>query len=229
MVPIAIVALFLIGSNVAFFLPSLKAYGRGMLVEGTIFLFMGIVSGLYHTSGVFGVDIIFSYATWQFDDFYLAFNIIPVSLLMIMFSTDKSLSDADRVKNFKVKSVAWFVLGVVAVTLVKQDVSTGIMVFVLGGLSVLAGTISIIFWRNNIHIDVIDFIVMCIFVIIGTSCYFLDEIYENDYWFLHSIWHVCCGIGIYFGVETENKTWNFIRWLTCGRYYYTEIEFHESQ
>jgi len=173
MVPIYIQAVFLIGSNAIFLLPSIKAYGRHMLVEATIFLVMGLISAVYHASHTLDVDIIFSYKIWQFDDFYLAFNLIPVAVLMVMFSTDKDIPDAVRVRNFKIKSVAWFILGVIAVTLVRQGVSTGIMVLILGGLSALAGIISIIFWRDTIHLDVIDFIMMWVFIIPGCLCFFL--------------------------------------------------------
>jgi Protein of unknown function (DUF3522) len=221
MVSIILQAIFLIGSNLIFLLPSIKAFGRRMFVEGTIFFFMGLVSGIYHTSDVFNVHIIFDYSTLQFDDFYLAFNLIPVGALMVIFSTDKDMPAEDRDRNFKIKSVAWFILSLVTVTLVKQNTGVGVMVLVLGCLSLSFGVVSFVFWRNSIysiHLDVIDFVMMWIFITIGTICFFVDEIYTSDYWILHSIWHVCAGIGIFFGVETENKTWNIIRCITCGKY-----------
>lgn len=218
MVPVSLQAVFLVGSNVAFLLPSYKSFKRGMLFEGTVFLMMALISAMYHVSDTFGVNVIFDFSTLQFDDFYLAFNIIPVTTLMIMFSTDKSEPDEVITRNFRIKSISWFVLSLVTVTLVRQEVSTGVMVLVLGGLSACAGVVSIIFWRGSIHIETVDFIMMWIFIAIGTVCFFLDELYSNDYYILHSIWHVMAGIGIFFGVEAENKTWNIIRFVTCGKY-----------
>ena len=87
---IAIQALFLIGSNIAFLLPSYKAYTREMLFEGTVFFIMALISALYHiVDTIPNVHIIFDYETFQFDDFYLAFNLFPIATLMIMFNTQK--------------------------------------------------------------------------------------------------------------------------------------------
>lgn len=218
MVSIALQAVFLVGSNIFFLLPSLKAYGREMLFEGTVFLVMGIVSAIYHiVDTIPNVNIIFSYSTLQFDDFYLAFNLIPVATLMIMFSTDKDEPHESRVRNFKIKSVLWMILGVVSVTLVKQNVNIYQMVFALGGLCLIVGAISFIFWRNSIYLDIADFIAMWIFIISGAFCFFFDE---DDYWILHSCWHVCAAIGMFFGVESESghKAWNIINFLTCKRF-----------
>lgn len=218
MVSVGVKATFLVGSNAIFLLPAIRAYRRGMLVEGTVFLTMGLVSALYHVCDTIPEvkKIIFDYKTWQFTDFYLSFNLIPVAALMIMFSTDKDEAKQVRICNLNIKSVAWFLLGVASVMLVKQDVSTPLTVLVLGVLCGILGAIKFIFWKN-MYLDVIDFIAMWVFIILGALCFFFCGSCVN-YWIWHSIWHICAGIGIFFGVEAENTTWNLIKCLTCGKY-----------
>jgi hypothetical protein len=219
MISIATKTVFLVGSNAAFLLPAIRAYKRGMFVEGTMYLTMGLVSAIYHICDTIPniKKIIFDYRTWQFDDFYLSFNLIPVAALMIMFSTDKSQPEEVRIRNLNIKSVAWFITGVISVTLVKQGLNTPSMVFILGCVAAVIGAISMIFWRSSINLDVIDFVAMWVFIICGALCFFFCGNCSN-YWIWHSNWHICAAIGIFFGIETENTTWNIIKCLTCGKY-----------
>jgi len=218
MVSTGVKATFLVGSNAAFLLPAITAFRRGMLLEGTIYLMMGVVSSIYHiVDTIPGTKIIFDYHTWQNDDFYLAFYLIPVATMMLMFSTGYDESEAVWKRNMKIKPVVLFLLGLVAITLVMEGVKTQTMVLMLSILSLVVSVISITFWRESIRIDVIDFIFMWIFITLGALCFFFCGGCAN-YWIWHSIWHICAAIGIFFAVETENTTWNIIKFITCGKY-----------
>lgn len=218
MVSTGVKATFLVGSNAAFLLPAITAFRHGMLLEGTIYLMMGIVSSIYHiVDTIPGTKIIFDYHTWQNDDFYLAFYLIPVATMMLMFSTGYDESEAVWKRNMKIKPIVLFLLGLVAITFVMEGDSTPTMVLVLSILSLIISTIAIIFWRESIRIDFIDFAFMWGFIILGALCFFLCGGCSN-YWIWHSIWHICAAIGIFFAVETENTTWNIINFITCGKY-----------
>lgn len=210
MTALGVKAMFLIGSNAIFLLPALHAICRRMMVEGTVFLTMGLVSALYHICDTFPdiKHLIFDYRTWQFADFYLSFNLIPIAALMIMFSTDRNEYEDIRIRNLNIKSVAWFLLGVIAAMLVRQDLETPLMVLILGGLCLIIGIVKFIFWRDML-IDWADFIVMWLFIGAGALCFFFCGSCDN-YWIWHSIWHICAGIGIFFGVEAKNTTWSLI-------------------
>lgn len=229
MASIALRAVLLIGSNSFFLLPSIKAYRREMLYEGTIFLLMSLISALYHIADTIpNTHVIFDYYVLQFNDFYFAFNLIPVATLMIMFSTDKDETHINRIRNFKIKSVMWVILNLLAETLVRQGVDIYQMVLSLGGLSFLAGVISIVFWRESITIDIPDFVAMWIFLIAGILCFFLCGSC-NEYWVWHSLWHMFVAIGMYFGIETGNKAWNIINFLTCGKFCKIPSEIQHQQ
>lgn len=218
MVSTGIKATFLVGSNAAFLLPAITAFRHGMLLEGTIYLTMGVISSIYHiVDTIPGTKIIFDYHTWQNDDFYLAFNLIPVATMMLMFSTGYDESDIVWKRNMKIKPMILFLLGLIAVTLVMEGASTPIMVFILSILSLCVSTVAFIFWRSSIHVDFVDFVFMWVFIILGALCFFFCGSCSN-YWIWHSIWHICAAIGIFFAVETENTTWNIINFITCGRF-----------
>jgi uncharacterized membrane protein YiaA len=72
--------------------------------------------------------------------------------------------------------------------------------------------------KNNLkhefthHFDYVDFIVACVFVILGVIFKILGGVYEDKYYIFHSLWHIFIMLGIYLGVEIYDQEISLFCW-----------------
>lgn len=204
-------AIFLMGSNIAFLLPSVLAYRRAMVYEGTVYLLMCIVSTFYHYVDT-GHQLL-GYKTWQILDFYNAFMMISRTGLMVFYNTSDDESEDAFKRNTMIKQVCHVVVDNLGLLLVLENVSTAILVTILAGVVALMIVIAIVWFRDNLeHIDVWDLGFGTFLLFAGTMCYTLGGS-GDQYWWVHSLWHILAALGVALMVEALNRQWSLLKWV----------------
>lgn len=198
---IAMETAVLVVSNLPFLFPSVVAGVMRLYPEALIYLFMAVISSLYHYLDQTGVKCLWSthmcYSTFHFLDFVYAYSMIGLTASIWLHPSRGSSSpmSPDQLhmnrmyRNLVNTCVMLFML-----FSIKDDVDRPIFLGVLcGGLAIYG--LFVIFtigidWRS-INWWYTPFVL--VFYGVSFTCFFLQE---HNYWVLHSIWHACVAIGM---------------------------------
>jgi predicted RNA-binding Zn-ribbon protein involved in translation (DUF1610 family) len=220
-VSVAVQALFLIGSNVAFLLPAVVAARDNLWYECAMFAFVCIVSSVYHVVDTIpGAHFLLAYGVWQKLDFFLAFSLVCNVTLMVCFHTGSEANPAVVQRNLHIKDVARLATTTATLAMVLQDVETPWMVSVLAALSAVAIIVAMAAFNAYKNLDLADMCIAWLFITIGAVCYGTCGS-GACYWLAHSTWHTCMAIGMFLMIESRNRKWTCInclyRCITCRK------------
>ena len=211
-------AWWLVVSNVAFLLPAVVAAKDKSYREAVIFVRMAFVSGIYHIVDSFDhVHILFDYNVWQMLDFYCAFTLIPTACAMIVFPTTTYTPGTKVYRNITIKGCILVAAETTALALVLEDIATSWLVLVMA-ICCLVFIIGMLFIdRTALQMDYLDFGTSWFFILGGASLYFSCGS-GSCYPAAHSLWHISMAAGLALLVESQDRMWNILNAVTCGKY-----------
>jgi len=199
---------FLIASNVFFFVPSMLSFKRKLVFEGTIYSIIPIVSSIYHYVDSQKKCIVYTAShnylcfspTMSFLDFYYAYTIIYVTSLLWIHTSHNT-----RYGNFHLimKSISNCSGNMIILFLILENFACRTCIFIVGGMCLVHLILAIaIFGLQVWKCHWFNFLLAVMFLITGIICFILSP---KCYWIVHSIWHITIAIAIAFIIESHGK------------------------
>lgn len=191
----------LVVSNLPILFPAAVAIAMRMYPESLIYLFMTVISSLYHYLDQTGSECLWSthmcHSTFHFLDFVYAYSMIGLTTSIWLHPARSSSSEMtpDRLhRNRLYRNLVNTCVMLFMLFAIKDDIERPIFLGILCGGLVVYG-LYVIFAIGLDWCGINWWYTPFVLVFYGVSftCFFLQE---HNYWVLHSIWHACVGIGM---------------------------------
>lgn len=191
--------LFLVCSNLALVPAIVVAFNRQLIPETTILICMILVSSIYHFCQA-GFVCIWNFQTLQIWDHFTVYTTLMWMVLYFLGITTKQ----------KVTFFMTYITLLIPLVLIYMH-SWYLSIALLCGIGFISLVVMIFYLKGFPKCDWFDLFTAAVLIIGG----FFFFIYSGDpgsrnYWWGHSLWHICAMFAIFFVIEIRDGT----SWIT---------------